>query len=137
MSARSDWSASVTLPLATSTQKILRFLSLKASFFESGAHWGGKRKMLPSLVTCRSWPEPSAGRTQISYSPLRSERYATQRPSGDQVPAPSRTPEELVRLRISPFSAGTEKISPRAVSRARLPVGEMDADSASSATFLK
>ena len=112
-------------------------MSLKASFFESGDHWGGKRKTLPSLVTCRSWPAPSAGRTQISYSPVRSERYAAQRPSGDQVPAPSRTPEEWVRLRISPFSAGTEKISPRAVRRARLPLGEMEAVSTSSATFLK
>jgi hypothetical protein len=69
-----DWSASVTLPEATSTHWSFRFLSLKASFFESGDQTGWKRQILPSFVTRRSWPEPSPGRTQTSYSPVRSER---------------------------------------------------------------
>ena len=35
------------------------------------------------------------------------------------------TPGVEVRLRVSPFSAGTVRISPRASNSARAPVGEM------------
>ena len=45
-------------------------------------------------------------------------------PSGDQAGARSALPLLAVRLRTSPFSAGTVKISPRASNTARLPVGD-------------
>ena len=46
-------------------------------------------------------------------------------------------PGELVRLRISPFSAGTVRISPRAPNTARKPVGEMSELEILFATFKK
>jgi hypothetical protein len=60
-----------------------------------------------------------------------------ERPSGDQVGDISRTPGVWVRLRISPFWAGTVKTSPRASKTARLPVGERPKPSMLPRTFLK
>ena len=60
------------------------------------------------------------------YSPDASLNQLSERPSGDHVGLRSALPLECVRLRTSPFSAGMEKISPRASTSARLPVGESD-----------
>ena len=46
-------------------------------------------------------------------------------PSGDQAGSRSATAGLLVRLRMSPFSAGTVTISPWISKTARAPVGEM------------
>ena len=46
-------------------------------------------------------------------------------PSGLHEGSRSAAPGVLVRLRVSPFSAGTVKISPCASNAARAPVGEM------------
>ena len=62
------------------------------------------------------------------YSPLASENHATRLPSGDQTGVRSAAPGVRVRLRASPFWAGTEKISPRAEKSARAPLGESEAD---------
>src|SRR5512132_4084427 len=59
------------------------------------------------------------------YSPDRSLQYDTDLPSGDHAGAISAEPLELVMSRTSPFSPGIVKISPRASTAARLPVGEM------------
>ena len=61
------------------------------------------------------------------YSPDASENQDTWRPSGDHAGLRSATPEVRVRLRQSPSSAGTVKMSPLASKRARTPVGERDA----------
>ncbi len=45
-------------------------------------------------------------------------------PSGDQAGVRSAAPDVRVRLRMSPFSEGTVKISPRASNTARTPLGE-------------
>ena len=45
-------------------------------------------------------------------------------PSGDHCGSRSITPGVLVRLRGSPFSAGTVMISPRAANTARAPLGD-------------
>jgi hypothetical protein len=70
-----------------------------------------------------------------SYSPDSSEKYAMDFPSGDQTGSRSKTPGEFVRLRGSPFSAGTVRISPRASKTARAPFGEMSAFRKRFATF--
>jgi hypothetical protein len=48
-------------------------------------------------------------------------------PSGDHTGSRSITLVLLVRLRGSPFSAGTVRISPRASKTARAPLGEISA----------
>ena len=48
-------------------------------------------------------------------------------PSGDQAGSRSTTSVVFVKLRMSPFSAGTVRISPRTPKTARAPVGEMPA----------
>src|SRR3954463_15550619 len=58
------------------------------------------------------------------YSPDLSLKYDTNLPSGDHAGSRSAEPLELERLRTSPFSAGIVKISPRASTTARLPVGD-------------
>src|SRR5215469_12779189 len=47
-----------------------------------------------------------------AYSPDSSERYAIDFPSGDHAGSRSTTSVVLVKLRMSPFSAGAVKISP-------------------------
>src|SRR5260221_13523248 len=59
------------------------------------------------------------------YSPDLSLKYEIDFPSGDQAGSRSAELLELVRLRTSPFSAGIVKISPRASTSTRLPVGEI------------
>src|SRR3989442_12628661 len=61
------------------------------------------------------------------YSPPASEKYAIVLPSGDQAGERSTTAGVRVRARLSPFFAGTVKMSPRASNTARAPVGEMSA----------
>ena len=51
------------------------------------------------------------------------------RPSGDQRAHLSCAPEERVRLRVTPFSIGALKTSPRATNTARSPFGERAASS--------
>src|SRR5678809_1677583 len=58
------------------------------------------------------------------YSPDLSLKYETNLPSGDQAGSRSAEPLEFVRLRTSPLSAGIVKISPRASTTTRLPVGD-------------
>src|SRR6476659_1168618 len=62
-----------------------------------------------------------------SYSPDSSEKYAIRRPSGDQIGQRSCAPVVFVRFLTSPFSAGTERISPRNSTASRAPDGERDA----------
>ena len=52
-------------------------------------------------------------------------KYDTYFPSGDHAGSRSADPLEWLRSRTSPFSAGTVKISPRASTATRLPVGEI------------
>ena len=59
------------------------------------------------------------------YSPEASLNQHTDLPSGDHAGSRSAEPLERVRLRVSPFSAGSEKISPRASTSTRLPLGEI------------
>src|ERR1700685_24973 len=56
-------------------------------------------------------------------------------PSGDQAGLRSATPGEFVILRMSPFSAGTVRISPWASKTARTPVGEIAESLMCLATF--
>src|SRR3954470_14447859 len=58
------------------------------------------------------------------YSPERSLKYEMNLPSGDHAGSRSAEALEFVKLRTSPFSAGIVKISPRASTTTRLPVGE-------------
>ncbi len=69
-------------------------------------------------------PIPSGDRKYMAYSPDSSDSHAIHLPSGDQAGSRSATPELCVRLRTSPFSAGTERISPCDSNSARLPVGD-------------
>ena len=65
-----------------------------------------------------------AARTCSAYSPDASEKYAIGLPSGDHAGAARAPPVVLVRLRGSPFSAGTVTISPRNSNAARAPDGD-------------
>jgi hypothetical protein len=114
----------VIAPVATSAQWSRPVLSEKSSFFESGDHLGAYRNVAPSRVTCRAGVLPSAPTTWSWYSPEASERYAIHLPSGDQAGSRSRAPVVRVRLRTSPFSAGTLNSSPRASTAARLAEGD-------------
>src|SRR4051812_19873761 len=58
------------------------------------------------------------------YSPDLSLKYDTYLPSGDHAGSRSADPLEFDRFRTSPFSAGMVKISPRASTTTRLPVGD-------------
>src|SRR5437764_15331661 len=58
------------------------------------------------------------------YSPDLSLKYERYLPSGDQAGSRSADPLECVKLRTSPLSAGIVKISPRASTATRLPVGD-------------
>src|SRR5689334_2653222 len=58
------------------------------------------------------------------YSPDLSLKYETDFPSGDQAGSRSADALELVKLRTSPLSAGIVKISPRASTATRFPVGD-------------
>src|ERR1043165_949276 len=59
-----------------------------------------------------------------AYSPERSLKYESCLPSGDHAGSCSADALEFVRLRTSPLSAGIVKISPRASTATRLPVGD-------------
>src|SRR5947209_1482339 len=59
------------------------------------------------------------------YSPPRSENQASDFPSGDHAGERSFDAGVAVRLRSSPFSRGTVKMSPRNSKAARAPDGEM------------
>src|SRR5262245_10719942 len=62
------------------------------------------------------------------YSPDLSLKYETNLPSGDHAGSRSADPLELERSRTPPLSAGIVKISPRASTTARLPVGDSAMD---------
>src|SRR4029079_7426671 len=68
---------------------------------------------------------PSCDSITSLYSPDLSLKYEIHLPSGDQAGWGSAEPLEFVMLRVSPFAAGTVKISPRASTSTRLPVAEM------------
>src|SRR5215831_5812724 len=70
------------------------------------------------------------------YSPLASENHAIFEPSGDQAGDRSCTAVDFVRLRESPLSVGTVKMSPRAENTARTPVGDSAASRIIEATRL-
>src|SRR5512141_2563769 len=97
---------------------------MNTSFLLSGDQYGAYRNPVPSDVSLRSRPAPSAGLIVSSYSPLRSLQYAIVLPSGDQRGYRSATPEDRVRFATAPCSAGTENRSPRASNTARLPAGD-------------
>src|SRR5262252_4384599 len=59
------------------------------------------------------------------YSPDLSLNQQIDLPSGDHAGSRSAEPLEWVRLRVSPLSEGMVKISPRASTSTRLPVGEI------------
>src|SRR4051812_29291240 len=61
-----------------------------------------------------------------AYSPLLSLKYESDLPSGDHAGSCSADVDEFVRLRMSPLSAGIVKISPRASTATRLPVGDSE-----------
>ena len=123
-SSREPVSTSATAPESASRTRSRCRRSPYASFFPSGLQAGSNFHGAPSFVSCFGSPEPSAARTQISYSPVASERYATRLPSGDHAGARSRTPCDSVRLRVCPSFAGTLKRSPRASRITRAPLGE-------------
>ena len=123
-SSRAPVSTSAIAPDSTSTTRRRCFRSPYASFFPSGLHAGSNFHGAPSFVSGFGSPEPSAARTQISYSPVASERYAIRLPSGDHAGARSRTPCVSVRTRVCPSFAGTLKRSPRASRITRAPLGE-------------
>src|ERR1700722_9095853 len=60
----------------------------------------------------------------ILYSPDLSLKQEILLPSGDHAGSRAAGPLDLLKLRTSPFSAGIVKISPRASTRTRAPVGE-------------
>src|SRR5204863_9549680 len=92
-------------------------------------------KAAPRVVSLFSAPEPSAGRSVNSYSPVRSLQYATVLPSGDQLGYRSDTPDDRVTFTTAPNSALTVRTSPRASNTARLSVGDTEADMISESTF--
>src|SRR5437879_4406939 len=116
------------LPFSRSTYHRLRRLSVYAIFLLSGDHVGLKKNDpgVPRGIF-RTSPKPSCFAICSAYSPDSSEKYATRVPSGDHAGLRSFAPGVLVRLRISPFSAGTVRISPRASNTARVPVGDRPA----------
>src|ERR1035437_2071832 len=59
------------------------------------------------------------------YSPDLSLKYEINLPSGDHAGSRSADPLEFVRLLTSRFSAAMVKISPRASTSTRLPVGDI------------
>ena len=76
------------------------------------------------LVSFFASPSEPVPRTQISYSPLASEKYAIFDPSGDQTASFSLEPLLLVRFLVGPCSYGTVKTSPLAETSALLPDGD-------------
>ena len=66
---------------------------------------------------------PSAASRYSLYSPLLSLKYDSVLPSGLHAGSRSADVLDELMLRTSPFSAGIVKISPRASTAARLPVG--------------
>ena len=100
---------------------------MKARCSESGDQVGVKKKVGLGMTISRGACMPSWAPIMRRYSPDASENQEMWRPSGDHAGARSAAPEVRVRLRQSPSSAGTVKMSPRASKRARTPVGESDA----------
>ena len=68
---------------------------------------------------------PSCGAITSLYSPDLSLKYEMNFPSGDHAGFFSADALDRVRLRMSPLSVGIVKISPRASTTARRPVGEI------------
>src|SRR5687767_6379152 len=91
-----------------------------------GDHAGAYGRLAPGHAISRGAARPSCPAMYRRYSPLRSLKYATERPSGLQSGRMSAAPPDAVRLRTSPFSAGTVNTSPRASTTARLPVLDSD-----------
>src|SRR4029079_14418131 len=77
-----------------------------------------------SKAISRGGVKPSCASMTSLYSPDLSLKYETNFPSGDHAGSRSADALECVRLRTSPLSAGIVKISPRASTTTRLPVGE-------------
>src|SRR5213079_3707451 len=103
--------------------------SVTAMYFPSGDQSAVWKNVGWSNLISRGALRPSCVPIIRRYSPLASENQATCFPSGDQTGVRSAVPELRVKLRASPFSAGTEKTSPRAENSARAPLGDSDADS--------
>src|SRR5207237_7351558 len=83
----------------------------------------------PPLVILCGGVDPVCGTRYSSSSPLRSEMKAICDPSGDHEGHLSCAPEECVRFRVGPFSIGAVKMSPRAETKARSPLGLKSYDS--------
>src|SRR5215831_16516593 len=117
-------SSLVALPDATSMVHRFRWLSSTSSDFPFGDHSSSEKKPEPGSGTARGVLSPDWSAIISWSSPLASEIHANCPPSGDQTGFRSCVPGDFVRLRQSPLSAGTVKMSPRASNAARTPVGE-------------
>src|SRR6185503_4101599 len=102
----------------------------------SGDHVARLKNAVDGNEIARAGVTPVGSPIMSWYSPLASENHATCAPSGDHTGPRSCAPGLWVRLRKSPFSAGTVKISPRASNATRIPVGESVALRIMLATFL-
>src|SRR5688500_15345539 len=99
-------------------------LSLNTRCSESGDQVRRARNTAPSWVRRLGSADASAGASITSYSPLASDNHAIHFPSGLQHGSRSAMPLECVRLRGLPCLAGSDHTSPRALTRARFPLGE-------------
>ena len=114
-------------PDSTSTTRIRTSSSTKEMKRPSGDQEGSHAMTETPRPILRGSAIPSWGARTSSYPSPSSENQATVAPSGDQMGARSAAPEERERFRVSPSSAGTVKISPRASITARTPLGEREA----------
>src|SRR5262245_28832844 len=102
------------LPPESSSSHRFRRLSEKTIFLLSGDPRGEqKNDGCAPTSNGRTSPDPSCATTLSAYAPEASEKYAIDVPSGDQAGSRSATPDECVRLRMSPCFSGTVRISPR------------------------
>ena len=84
----------------------------------------GEVRARPGSAIARGLLSPDWSAIMSWCSPLASESHASCAPSGDHAGFRSCAPGDFVRLRQSPLSVGTVKMSPRASKAARTPVGE-------------
>src|SRR5277367_1281575 len=131
-----SWKTFTGVFFSRSTYHRFSRLSVYAIFLLSGDHVGKKKNDpgVPRSNFCAS-PWPFWFFTYKASSPDSSEKYAMLFPSGDHAGYRSSAPGVFVKFRMSPFSAGTVRISPRASNTALKPVGEMSALRIRFATF--
>ena len=123
-------------PFSTCTMRTRTSSSTKAMYLESGDQTGSQA-ILDIPIPMRVGSSRPSWRAIMRPYPLPplSENQAMRVPSGDQAGARSALPELRVRLRASPFSTGTVKISPRASRATLFPVGERETAATRLLTF--